>query len=90
MPAGVQKLLFLGSSCIYPRDCPQPIREDYLLTGPLEPTNEWYALAKIAGIKLCQAYRRQYRRRLHQRHADQSLRPRRQFRPRAPATSSRP
>ena len=58
--AGVKKLLFLGSSCIYPRDCPQPIREDYLLTGPLEPTNEWYALAKIAGIKLCQAYRRQH------------------------------
>ena len=55
----VAKLLFLGSSCIYPRDCPQPIREEYLLTGPLEPTNEWYALAKIAGIKLCQAYRRQ-------------------------------
>ncbi|MFZ1426013.1 MAG: GDP-L-fucose synthase [Geminicoccaceae bacterium] len=58
--AGVKKLLFLGSSCIYPRDCPQPIREDYLLTGPLEPTNEWYALAKIAGIKLCQAYRQQF------------------------------
>ncbi|MGD9730311.1 MAG: NAD-dependent epimerase/dehydratase family protein, partial [Nitrospiraceae bacterium] len=58
--AGVQKLLFLGSSCIYPRDCPQPIKEDYLLTGPLEPTNEWYAIAKIAGIKMCQAYRRQY------------------------------
>jgi len=57
---GVKKLLFLGSSCIYPRHCPQPIREDYLLTGPLEPTNEWYALAKIAGIKLCQAYRRQH------------------------------
>lgn len=57
---GVRKLLFLGSSCIYPRDCPQPIREDYLLTGPLESTNEWYAVAKIAGIKLCQAYRRQY------------------------------
>ena len=56
----VAKLLFLGSSCIYPRDCPQPIREEYLLTGPLEPTNEWYALAKIAGIKLCQAYRRQF------------------------------
>ena len=49
-----------GSSCIYPRDCPQPIREEYLLTGPLEPTNEPYAIAKIAGIKLCQAYRRQY------------------------------
>jgi len=56
----VKKLLYLGSSCIYPRQCPQPIREEYLLTGPLEPTNEWYALAKIAGIKLCQAYRKQY------------------------------
>ncbi len=58
--AGVHKLLFLGSSCIYPRLAPQPITEDALLTGPLEPTNEWYAIAKIAGIKLCQAYRRQY------------------------------
>ncbi len=58
--AGVAKLLFLGSSCIYPRLAPQPISEDALLTGPLEPTNEWYAIAKIAGIKLCQAYRRQY------------------------------
>lgn len=58
--AGVRKLLFLGSSCIYPRLAPQPISEDALLTGPLEPTNEWYAVAKIAGIKLCQAYRRQY------------------------------
>lgn len=58
--SGAKKLLFLGSSCIYPRDCPQPIKEEYLLTGPLEPTNEWYAVAKIAGIKLCQAYRRQY------------------------------
>ncbi len=57
---GVAKLLFLGSSCIYPREAPQPIPEDSLLTGPLEPTNEWYAVAKIAGIKLCQAYRRQY------------------------------
>ena len=57
---GVQKLCFLGSSCIYPRLAPQPINEDALLTGPLEPTNEWYAIAKIAGIKLCQAYRRQY------------------------------
>jgi GDP-L-fucose synthase len=57
---GVKKLLFLGSSCIYPRDCPQPIREDYILTGPLEQTNEWYAIAKIAGIKMCQAYRKQY------------------------------
>jgi len=58
--AGVRKLLFLGSSCIYPRLAPQPMREDALLTGPLEPTNEWYAIAKIAGIKLCQAYRRQH------------------------------
>ncbi len=57
---GVKKLLLLGSSCIYPRDCPQPIREEYLLTGPLEKTNEWYAVAKIAGIKMCQSYRRQY------------------------------
>jgi GDP-L-fucose synthase len=58
--AEVRKLLFLGSSCIYPRNAPQPMREDALLTGPLEPTNEWYALAKIAGIKLCEAYRRQH------------------------------
>ncbi len=57
---GVEKLLFLGSSCIYPKMAPQPMREDALLTGPLEPTNQWYAVAKIAGIKLCQAYRRQY------------------------------
>jgi GDP-L-fucose synthase len=58
--AGVQRLMFLGSSCIYPRDCPQPIREDYLLTGPLEPTNRPYAIAKIAGIKLCESYNRQH------------------------------
>jgi len=58
--AGVQRLLFLGSSCIYPRDCPQPIKEEYLLTGPLEPTNEPYAIAKIAGIKLCESYNHQY------------------------------
>lgn len=57
---GVKKLLFLGSSCIYPRSCPQPIKEEYLLTGSLEPTNEAYAIAKIAGIKMCQAYRKQY------------------------------
>lgn len=57
---GVAKLLFLGSSCIYPREAPQPITEEALLTGPLEPTNEWYAIAKIAGIKLCQAYRKQH------------------------------
>jgi GDP-L-fucose synthase len=58
--AGVQKLVFLGSSCIYPKLCPQPIKEEYLLTGPLEPTNEWYAVAKIAGLKMCQAFRREY------------------------------
>ena len=58
--ANVSKLLFLGSSCIYPQMAPQPITEDALLTGPLEPTNEWYAIAKIAGIKLCQAYRKQH------------------------------
>jgi GDP-L-fucose synthase len=57
---GVEKLLFLGSSCIYPRLTPQPIPESALLSGPLEPTNQWYAVAKIAGIKMCQAYRRQY------------------------------
>ena len=57
---GARKLLFLGSSCIYPKHAPQPMPEDCLLTGPLEPTNEWYAVAKIAGIKMCQAYRRQY------------------------------
>ncbi|MDT8375572.1 MAG: GDP-L-fucose synthase [Mariprofundaceae bacterium] len=58
--SGVKKLLFLGSSCIYPKQCPQPMKEEYLLTGPLEPTNEWYAIAKIAGIRMCQAYRKQY------------------------------
>lgn len=58
--AGVEKLVFLGSSCVYPRLSPQPIKEEYLLTGPLEPTNESYAVAKIAGIKLCQAYRREF------------------------------
>jgi GDP-L-fucose synthase len=60
---GVDRLLFLGSTCIYPREAAQPLREDSLLTGPLEPTNEWYAIAKIAGLKLAQAYRRQYGRR---------------------------
>ena len=58
--AGAGKFVFLGSSCIYPRMAPQPITEDSLLTGPLEPTNEWYAVAKIAGLKMCQAYRREY------------------------------
>jgi len=61
--AGVNRLLFLGSSCIYPRDCPQPIKEEFLMTGPLEPTNEPYAIAKIAGIKLCESYNRQHGRR---------------------------
>ncbi len=61
--AGVERLLFLGSSCIYPRDCPQPMKEEYLLTGPLEPTNEPYAIAKIAGIKLAESFNRQYGRR---------------------------
>jgi len=58
--AGVQKFVFLGSSCIYPKMAPQPLKEEYLLSGALEPTNEWYAIAKIAGIKMCQAYRKQY------------------------------
>jgi len=58
--SGVDKLLCLGSTCIYPKLAPQPLKEEYLLTGPLEPTNEWYAVAKIAGIKMCQAYQRQY------------------------------
>ena len=79
---GVEKLLFLGSSCIYPRLAPQPIPEDALMAGPLEPTNEAYAIAKIAGIKLAQAYRRQHGRDFISRHADQFLRSRRQFRPR--------
>jgi GDP-L-fucose synthase len=57
---GTERFVFLGSSCIYPKLAPQPMKEDYLLTGPLEPTNEWYAIAKIAGVKMCQAYRRQY------------------------------
>ena len=58
--SGVAKFIFLGSSCIYPKLAPQPLKEEYLLTGPLEPTNEWYAIAKIAGVKMCQAYRREY------------------------------
>ena len=58
--SGVAKLVFLGSSCIYPKMAPQPIKEDYLLTGPLEASNEWYAVAKIAGLKMCQAYRREF------------------------------
>jgi len=56
----IEKLMFLGSSCIYPKEVPQPMKEEHLLTGPLEPTNEWYAIAKIAGIKLCEAYRKQH------------------------------
>lgn len=58
--AGVKRLLFLGSTCIYPKLAPQPLKEEYLLTGPLEPTNQWYAIAKIAGVKLCEALRSQY------------------------------
>jgi GDP-L-fucose synthase len=58
--SGVGKFVFLGSSCIYPKFAPQPIKEEYMLSGPLEPTNEWYAVAKIAGVKMCQAYRREY------------------------------
>ena len=58
--SGAKKLLFLGSTCIMPRDAPQPMKEEYMLTGPLEETNQWYAVAKIAGIKMCEAYRRQY------------------------------
>ena len=58
--SGVQRLLFLGSSCVYPRDCPQPIREEYVMTGPLEPTNRPYAMAKLAGLEMCWAYNRQY------------------------------
>jgi GDP-L-fucose synthase len=58
--SGAEKFVFLGSSCIYPKLAPQPMKEEYLLTGPLEPTNEWYAIAKIAGVKMCQAYRRQF------------------------------
>src|SRR5690554_3434143 len=57
----VKKFIFLGSSCIYPKLAPQPLKEDYLLTGPLEPTNEWYAIAKIAGVKACEAIRKQYK-----------------------------
>ena len=76
---GAEKLMFLGSSCIYPKLAPQPLREDCMLTGPLEPTNEPYAIAKIAGIKMVEAYRSQYGCRLHQRDADQSLRARRQL-----------
>ena len=77
---GVKKLLFLGSSCIYPKFAPQPMKEEYLLDGKLEPTNEPYAVAKIAGIKLCQAYNREYGTCFICRHAHQSLWPRRQFR----------
>ena len=77
---GTRKLLYLGSSCIYPREAAQPMTEGALLAGPLEPTNEFYAVAKIAGIKLCQAYRRQYGRELHFGDADEPVRPERQFR----------
>ena len=71
-----RKLVFLGSSCIYPKHAPQPINEDYLLTGPLEPTNEWYAIAKIAGMKMCQAYQRPVRVQCDLADADQPVRAR--------------
>ena len=77
---GVKKLQFLGSSCIYPKMAPQPLKEEYLLTGTLEPTNEPYAIAKIAGIKLCEAYRRAVRLPFHLGNAHQPLRPQRQLR----------
>ena len=79
--AGTRKLCFLGSSCIYPRLAPQPLHESSLLTGPLEPTNQWYAIAKIAGIKMCQAYAPPIRVQRDLRHADEPLWPRRQLRP---------
>ena len=79
---GVEKLLFLGSSCIYPRLAPQPMAEDALLTGPLEPTNQWYAIAKISGIMLCQAYRRQHGCDFISAMPTKSVRARGQFRPR--------
>ena len=78
---GVKRLLFLGSSCIYPKLAPQPMKEEYLLTGPLEPTNRPYALAKIAGIEMCWSYNRQYGTQIPRRHADQSVRPGRQLPP---------
>ena len=84
-----RRLLFLGSSCIYPKFAPQPIREDALLTGPLEPTNDAYAIAKIAGIMQVQAIRRQYGLPLHLRDADEPLRAGRQLRPRRLATCCR-
>ena len=84
-PTGVKKLLYLGSSCIYPRDCPQPIREEDLLTGPLEPTNDAYAIAKIAGIKLVPGLPPAVRLQLHLRDADEPLRAERQLRPAADA-----
>ena len=77
---GVKKLLFLGSSCIYPRDCPQPMKEEYLLTGTLEKTNEAYAVAKISGIKMCQFYHEQYGDDFFFGHAHQFVRIQRQFR----------
>ena len=87
---GAEKLMFLGSSCIYPKLAPQPLREDSMLTGPLEPTNEPYAIAKIAGIKMVEAYRSQYGSRLHQCDADQSVRAGRQLSPRIQPRRRRP
>jgi GDP-L-fucose synthase len=86
---GVRKLLFLGSSCIYPKLAPQPLREEYLLTGALEPTNEWYAMAKLAGLKMGQAHLAPARFRRHHRAADQPPRPWRQLRSRDLARAAR-
>ena len=77
----VSKLVFFGSSCIYPKACPQPIKEEYLLTSALEPTNEAYAIAKIAGLKMCEAYNRAVRHEVRLADADQPLWPERQLRP---------
>ena len=87
---GAEKLMFLGSSCIYPKLAPQPLREDSMLTGPLEPTNEPYAIAKIAGIKMVGGLSQPVRRRLHQRDADQSVWPRRQLSSRIQPRRRRP
>ena len=88
--SGVKRLLFLGSSCIYPKLAPQPIKEEYLLTGPLEPTNRAYALAKIAGIEMCWSYNRQYGTQIPGCNADQPLRAGRQFRSAGIARAARP
>ena len=87
---GVDRLVFLGSTCIYPKHAPQPMPEDSLLTGPLEPTNQWYAVAKIAGVKLCEALLPPARLRRDQPDADEPLRPPRQLRPEDEPRPARP